>query len=268
LNRMSRESLTRRRFLTLPLALLLAPGSRAFGEGDGRRTTYAADASLLYGALRYRVAGNIDERVDRATGRYEVRMEGQGTSFSNGAEASGVMRAGRWAPLQGRSWVKVAGREGRAEVAYDYDRQVVQYRSRSETFFLGRVRVIDDLLPLPAGVHIDDTMSALLNHADGLWRPTPAGTLETHVVRRRREPREGVEETGGIQHAEIVPVTLKLEADQSGVTRTASFDLTHFSTWALPDRPAQVVFGPDRRPQQVSSRLMFGTSLTIRFQPG
>jgi hypothetical protein len=264
---MSRGSLTRRRFLTLPLALLLAPAARALGEGDARRTSYEADASILYGALRYRVAGSIDEQVDRAAGRYEVRMEGQGTSFSNRAEASGVLRDGRWAPLQSRSWVKIAGREGRSEVMYDYERRAVQYRSRSETFFLGRVRVIDDLLPLPQGVHVDDTMSALLNHADGFWRPGPGGTLETRVVRRRREPREGVEETAGVRHAEIVPVALRLDADQSGATRTASFDLTHFSSWALADRPAQVVFGPDGRPQQVTSRLMFGTSLTVRFQP-
>src|SRR5262245_51896770 len=134
---MSSTPLTRRSFLTLPVALLLAPVTRAFGEGDGRRTTYAAEASILYGALRYRVAGRIDERVDRTAARYDVRMEGQGTSFSNRAEASGVLREGRWAPLQSRSWVKIAAREGRSEVAYDYERQVVQYRSHSETFFLG-----------------------------------------------------------------------------------------------------------------------------------
>jgi hypothetical protein len=142
---MSSTLLTRRRFLTLPLALLLAPGARAFGEGDGRRTSYAAKASILYGALRYRVAGSIDERVDRAAGRYEVRMEGQGTSFSNRAEATGILLEGRWAPLQSRSWVKIAGREGRSEVAYDYERRLCT-TARSGPSFSGAARV-DDVCP-------------------------------------------------------------------------------------------------------------------------
>jgi hypothetical protein len=245
----------------------LAPLHRAFGEAQARRTGYEAEASLLYGALRFRVAGSIEEWVDRASGRYEVRMEGRGTSFSNRAEARGVLLDGRWAPRQSRSWVTIAGREGQSDVVYDYDRRVVQYRARSETFFLGRLRVIDDLLTIPAGVHVDDTMSALLNHADGYWRPGPGGVLETRVVRRRREPDEGPEETGGVRHAEIVPVALRLGADPGGGARTASFDMTHFSTWALAGHPAQVLFGPDGRPQQVTSRLRFGTSLTIRFQP-
>src|SRR5262245_62925186 len=109
---MSSTPLSRRRFLTLPLALLLAPVSRALADADGRRTTYAADAKLLYGALRYRVAGSIDERVDRAAGRYEVKMEGQGTAFANRAEASGALVDGRWAPVQNRSGGKIGGREG------------------------------------------------------------------------------------------------------------------------------------------------------------
>jgi hypothetical protein len=264
---MSRQ-LPRRLFLTLPLVALLAPLRRAFGEAEPRRTRYEAEASILYGALSFRVTGSILERVDRATGQYEVRMEGQGAGFSNRAEAGGTFLDGRWAPRRSRSWVMIAGREGQSDVAYDYERRVVHYRSRSETFFLGRLRVVDDLLSLPSGVHVDDTMSALLNHADGYWRPGPGGILETRVVRRRREAGEATEETGGIRHAEIVPVALKLEADPGGAPRSASFDMTHFSTWALAGRPAQVLFGVDGRPQRVTSRLRFGTSLTVRFQPG
>ena len=169
--------------------------------------------------------------------------------------------------LHSASWVKIAGREGRSELAYDYERRLVQYRSRSETFFLGRVRAVDDVVSLPPGLHVDDTMSAFLNHADGYWRPGPGGTLETRVVRRQREPREAVEETAGTVRAEIVPVTLNLEGEQASGVRTASLDITRFSAWALADQPARIVFGPDGRPQQLTSRLMFGTSLTVRFLP-
>lgn len=262
---MSSASLTRRHFLTLPVALLLASATPARGEGEVRRTPYEAEASVLFGALRFRLAGNIDERVDREAGRYEVRMEGQGTAFANRGESSGVLREGRWAPLRSASWVKVAGRESRSEIAYDYERRLVQYRSRSETFFLGRVRVVDDVVALPPGVHVDDTMSAFLNHADGLWRPGPGGTMETRVVRRQREPREAVEETAGTARAEIISVVLHVHGEQAGGARTASLDISRFSTWALADEPARIVFGPDGRPQQVTSRLMFGTSLTVRF---
>ncbi len=264
---MSRESLTRRRFLTLPLVLLLAPCARAMGEGSARRTSYEAEASILYGALRYRLAGSIDERVDRGAGRYELRVEGQGTSFTNHAESTGVLRDGRWTPVQSASWVKISGREGRTDVAYDYERRRVQYRSRSETFFLGRVRLVDDIVALPPGEHVDDTMSAVLNHADGYWQPGADGTLRTRVVRRKRDPREATEEASATHRAELIPVTLKLDGAEPGGTRTASFDMTHFSTWAVAGRPAKIVFGPDGRPKEVTSRLKFGTSLTVRFQP-
>src|SRR5262245_42542970 len=265
---MSSASLSRRHFLTLPLALLLAPVSSALADGGTRRTGYEAEASLLFGALRFRLAGGIDERVDREAGTYDVRMEGQGTGFANRGESHGVLREGRWAPLRTASWVKVASREGRTEIAYDYERRLVQYRSRSETFFLGRVRVVDDAVTLPPAVHVDDTMSAVLNHADGYWQPGPGGILETRVVRRQREARESVEETTGTLRAEIAPMILHLQEEQASGMRTATMDISRFSTWALPDQPARIVFGPDGRPQQVTSRLMFGTTLTVRFLGG
>jgi hypothetical protein len=205
--------------------------------------------------------------VEPAAGRYEVRVDGQGTTFANHAESTGVLRDGRWTPMQSRSWVKIAGREGRTEVAYDYERRLVQYRSRSETFFLGRVRLVDDIVPLPPGEHVDDTMSAVLNHADGYWQPGSDGVLRTRMVRRQRDPREATHEASGTHRAELIPVTLKLDGEGSGGTRTAFFDLTHFSAWAIAGKPAKIVFGPDGRPKEVTSRLMFGTSLTVRFQP-
>jgi hypothetical protein len=256
---------TRRRFLTLALVPLLVPG-RALGDAVIRRTTYESDASILYGALRYRVAGTLDERVDRGAGRYDVKMEGQGTSFANRAESSGVLRDGRWAPLHGASWVKIAGREGNATVTYDHERRQVQYRSRSETFFLGRLRTVDDVVTLPPGEHVDDSMSAVLNYADGLWPPGPDGNLRTYTVRRRQDPKEATEESGGTHRAELVPVVLKLDHEQADGRRDAYFDLTHFSSWAVAGKPAKVVFGADGRPQKLTASLQFGTSLTIRFQ--
>ena len=219
---------------------------------------------MLYGALRFRLTGGIDERLDREAGRYDVRIEGQGTSFSNRGESSGVLRDGRWAPLHSASWVKIAGREGRTEIAYDYERRLVQYRSRSETFFLGRVRAVDDVVPLPPGVHVDDTMSAFLNHADGYWRPGPGGTLETRVVRRQREPSEGVEETAGTVRAEIAGDAEPRER-AGGRGRTASSTSRRFSTWARRPTGADVFSRTAGRAADVAPHVR--TPLTTRLCP-
>src|SRR5438876_1232377 len=71
---MSRKAPSRREFLTLPLALILAPliGGRPAGAApDARKTKYGADISILYGVLTYRLEGTMTETVDRGAGQYE-----------------------------------------------------------------------------------------------------------------------------------------------------------------------------------------------------
>jgi hypothetical protein len=263
---MSSAHLGRRHFLTLSLAFLLAPSARA-GAGQVRRLRYECDVRVLYGALRYRLAGGIEERMDEGRGQYLVTIEGEGTGFANRGQSSGVFRDGRWMPVAGESWVKIAGREGRAHITYDHDRRVAHYRSRSETFFLGRVREVDDVVALPPQARVDDMVSAILNRATGHWPPAPSGALETHMVRRRRALREGEEEVQGQHSAEIVPVALKLIPGPVAGKYTAAFDLARFSSWAVPGHPATIVFGTDARPETVTSRLMYGTTFSMRFAP-
>ena len=265
---MSSQEVSRRRFLTLPLIMALQPVAVALAGIQSGRLRYECDVGVLYNALRYRMTGSVDEQVDQVAGRYEVKVEGQGSSVANRAEANGMLQDGRWVPLLGTSWVKIAGREGRAEITYDHQRRVAHYRSRSETFFLGRLRVVDDVVAFPPGVHVDDMVSAILNHADGHWLPQPGGVLETHMIRRRRTSRDATEETGGEYRAEIVPLVLKLVSDPVDGKRTALLDLSSLSNWALPDRPARVVFEADGRPEVVTGRLMYGTTFTLRFGAG
>lgn len=262
---LSTRAIGRRRFLTLGLAGVVgALVPLRAGAGEARRSTYAVEAAILYGAFRYRAAGTIEEHVDRGAGRYEVTIAAQGTGLANRSEAAGERRGERWVPVRSVSRVTVAGREGRARIAYDYERRAVAYQARSETFFLGQVRTVDDVVPLPTGVHVDDVMSALLNLGDGVWRPE-SGALQTRMVRRQRVEDDGPAEVDRTFRAEIVPVRLAM-APAPGDGRTeALFDLHHFSTWALPRHPARLVFGPDRRLELITARLMFGTSLTIRF---
>ena len=82
---MSRNPMDRRQFLTLPLAMVLAPLGplRALAGPEARRATYAVDVGILYGLLSFHLDGTITEAVDRAAGRYEVKMAGEGDGIAH-----------------------------------------------------------------------------------------------------------------------------------------------------------------------------------------
>jgi hypothetical protein len=253
----------RRTLLGLALGWLLAPYRWAGAAADGRKAGFTARATLMYGLLRFEESGVIQETIDRDAGRYEVRITGQGTEMSTEIESSGILLDGRWAPARFQDRFVVYGRESRLDITYDYSRRLIHYRGRSETFVLRRLRVTDDTVAIPAGVHVDDVVSATLNHSEGRWQPEPNGTLVTRVVRRQRGPREGPDDVEGRYRAELVPFQLRLSADGDG-RATARMDLTRFSSWAREDEPAKIVFGADRRPEEITATLMLGTSLAIK----
>jgi hypothetical protein len=255
--------LTRRRFLALAAWLALAP-RRAAGSAETRQGSFSADVGILYGVLSFHLAGTIEETIDRAAGRYAVKIRGQGSDISNSVDTEGVLHEGRWTPVRTRSRSLVHGRESRLDMTYDHAKRIVEYSSRSETFFLRRVRAADDTLALPPGLHVDDVMSATLNYAEQRWPPEGDGTFRTHVVRRHRPKGEGADEVQKRYHAELVPFVLRVAPDTSSGRPTALFDMTRFSSWALEDKPARIVFGPHRRPESITTSLMLGTSVAIR----
>jgi len=260
---MSTYLIGRRHFLALALAALGVP-SRTAAESRITKTSYAADVGILYGMLTFHLNGTIEEVVDRAAGQYRVTANGRGTGIASRYQSTGVLRDGRWAPVQSESWFDIRGRQSRTEIAFDWAGQRVVYRARGETFFLRRLRIVDDTLPLPAGAHVDDVMSATLNYADGRWRPQSDGTLRTQVIRRRRADDEGPDDIADSYRAEIVPFDLATLVDPSG-KRAAAFDLSRFSSWAKPQNPARIVFTDDRRPESITGSLILGTSVLIRF---
>ena len=261
-----RRFLTRREFLTLlPLALLAVPHRRA-AAAESRTAQYTVEVGILYDALTFHLAGTIHETVDRVAGRYEVKVGGEGSGIVHRVEATGLRRGGRWAPARAVSYFNVKGRESRSEVRYDYDRRLVEYHFRGETFLLRRLRVADDLVALPEGMHVDDLFSATLNYADGLWPAQADGSHRTTVVRRRRKENEGPDEVQEHYGAELVPFAFRVAVDPESQKPTALVDLSSFSSWATRNRPARIVFGADRRPEIVTSSLMLGTSLAIRIQ--
>jgi hypothetical protein len=261
---MSIPPIGRRRFLTLPLALLLAPLARAAAGVAQRSGAYAVDVAILYKAFTFQLTGTIDESVDRAAERYHVVLSGRGSRIENRMESRGALRRGRWAPELSTSWVQVLGRQSRTEIAYHYGREVAEYRARGETFFLRRVRVVDDTLRLPPGVHVDDVISALLNYADGLWPPQSEGLYRTHILRRQRADDEGADDVATEYRAELVPFELKTSVDAETGKPLGVFDLTRFSSWARPSTPGRVVFGPRRRPELITTSMSYSTVLTIR----
>src|SRR4249919_1866658 len=102
---MSRQGIDRRQFLTLPLALLLAPLGRALAAaGETYRAPYGVDVRLLYGVLTYRVQGTFTQSIDRPGGRYEATVEGEGDGIANRIESTGILHQGRWVPVRSRSF--------------------------------------------------------------------------------------------------------------------------------------------------------------------
>lgn len=267
---MSRQPITRRRFLTLPLALLTVPlaplGGRAWAQPESRRATYAVDVGIFYGVLAFHLEGVLNEAVDRAAGRYDVRMAGEGDGIANRIESNGLIRAGRWTPRETHSWFSVKGRESRSDVTYDWTRRTIEYHFRGETFFLRRLRVADDLVPVPEAVDVDDAISATLNYADGRWTPRGDGSYQTHVIRRKKAENEGPDDVQTAYRAELVPFMLKVAPDPGSGKSAALFDLTRFSSWAKRGEPARVTFGPDKRPEVMSMPMILGTSVKIHLR--
>ena len=265
---MSRHLISRRRFFGLPLAVLLAPVGAWAARGwatasEERKRTYTAEVGILYGLLTFHLDGALSEAIDRVAGHYRVTVVGEGDGIANRLESRGFLQDGRWAPLEGRSWFSVKGRESRTELRYDWTRRTVEYRFRGETFFLRRSRVAEDLVRVPEGLHVDDSISATLNYADGLWSPRD-GALRTFVVRRRQAPDEGPDEVATGYRAELAPLEAKLAPDPENGKSSALFDLSPFSSWMRPSRPARIVFGINRRPELITTSMILGSSVTIR----
>jgi hypothetical protein len=259
--------ISRRKLMALSMALFIRPLVSAANQQQTFKATYAADVGMLYDMFSLRLRGSIEETVDPGAGVYRVTAVGEGPSIRNRFESSGVLGAGRWRPVKSESWFDVRGRESRTDIAYDWATRQAHYNARGETFFLRRVRAVNDVVALPAGVHVDDVITATLNYADARWPPEADGVYRTLVVRRRRADNEGPDDVASSYRAEVVPFELKAVRDASGKT-TALFDLSRFSSWAKPSEPARIVFTATRRPELITSSMILGTSITIRFAAG
>jgi hypothetical protein len=263
---MEAHGTSRRQFLTVLLTSMLAWPGVAWPEVAQRRAGYVVDVRMLYGVLSFHLDGILTESIDRAAGRYTVTTAGEGNGISNRIESRGFLRDGRWTPLEGPSVFNVKGRESRSDIIYDWTQRTVAYHFRGETFFLRRLRLADDVVAIPDGLHVDDTVSAVLNYADGSWTAQADGTMQTHVVRRKKPDDEGPDDVHGAYRAELVPLTLRAVSDPASGKPTALFDLSRFSSWARRGEPARITFGHDKRPESLALEMILGTTVRVEMR--
>ena len=173
-------SLSRRQLLAaLPAAFLLRRGLAHAAEQGRTVIAYKLDLSVLFNLISFSLTGTVAQEIDRRAGRYRVTMEGQGPGFSTRTEATGVIREGRFKPLESRSVHVFRGRQNTSTTTYDYDRQRVELHGVSHTLLLGRRRQVDDTMALPAGRQVDDLISAQLNFAGNSLDRDSDGTYHT-----------------------------------------------------------------------------------------
>jgi hypothetical protein len=258
--------LSRRQLLAaLPLGLLFGL-RRAHALEDGRSAfAYQLDLSVLFSFLTLSLSGTAVQEIDRRGGKYRMIMEGKGTGISTRTEAHGIIREGRFKPVETKAVHHFRNRQNTSTTTYDYTRQRAEIHAVTHTLLLGRRRQVDDVLAIPPGRQVDDLISAELNFADNTLDREPDGTYHTWVVRRARADNEGPDDVSPDGYrAELVPLRFRPSPDPTTGGLTAQVDITRFSSWARPDQPARVTFAPDRQLSSVQSVLLYGTTLNVR----
>lgn len=257
--------LSRRAFLAAPLPLLLAPRLALVGPMDRQPFDFSADVGILFDMITFSLKGSVVEEIDLAGGRYRVTMIGEGNKISLHTEASGVIRQGRFMPVETHSRSTIRGRDSRVDLRYDHDGGTVEYHAVTHTFFLGRRRQVDDVLKLPTDRRVDDLLSAELNFVANALPREPDGTYSTFIVRRARPDNEGPDDVSPSGYrAELIPLRFQVAPDEAPGRLRALIDITSFSSWARHNEPARVRFGPDRHVESVESKLMLGTTFKAR----
>lgn len=256
--------LSRRAFLAAPLSLLVLPRAVAAAPAP-QPLDFTVDVGVLFDMITFALKGTLLKEIDTAAGNYRVTMTGEGDKISLNTVARGVIRQGRFMPVDLHSVSTIRGRESRLDMHYDHDRGTVEYHSVTHTFFLGRRRQVDDVLKLPADRIVDDLLSAEFNFASNTLAREPDGTYHTYIVRRARPDNEGPDDVSPSGYrAELIPLRFQVKPGEAPGRLRALIDITAFSGWARRDQPALATFGPDRHLESVQAKLMLGTSFKAR----
>jgi hypothetical protein len=261
--------LSRRAFLAASLPLLASPQA-VLAQGPVQAPArqvfdYSVNVGVLFNLITFALKGTVVKEINHAAGRYRISMNGEGDSISLHTEASGMIRQGRFMPLEIHSQSTIRARESRLDMIYDHDRGTVEYHSVMHTFLLGRRRQVDDTLKLPADRRVDDLLSVELNFAANMLEREPDGTYRTFIVRRSRPEDEGPDDVSASgYHAEVTPLRFQAVPEDASGRLRALIDITSFSSWARRNQPASVMFGPDRHVESLQTKLILGTTFKVR----
>ena len=264
---------SRRAFLTASLPLL-ASQRATLAQGSPQAPTRevfdcSVNMGVLFNLITFALRGTVVKEIDHTAGRYRVSMNGEGDSISLHTDARGMIRQGRFMPVQIHSHNTIRGRESRLDMVYDHDRGTVEYHSITHTFFLGRRRQVDDTLKLPADRRVDDLLSAELNFAANMLEQDSDGMYRTFIVRRSRPEDEGPDDVSASgYHAELIPLRFQAVPEGASGRLRALIDITSFSSWARRNQPARVTFGPDRHLESVETKLILGTTFKVLLAAG
>jgi len=257
--------LSRRAFLRASLPLLASPRA-VLAEAPARQVfDYSVNVGVLFNLMTFALRGRVVKEIDRTAGHYRISMNGEEDGISLYTDARGMIRHGRFMPVETRSHSTIRGRESRLEMRYDHDRGTVDYHSVMHTFLLGRRRQVDDTLKLRTDRRVDDLLSAALNFAANQLEQDPDGTYRTFIVRRSRPEDEGPDDVSASgYHAELIPLRFQAVPEDASGRLRALIDITSFSSWARRNQPASVTFGPDRHLESVQTKLILGTTFKVR----
>jgi hypothetical protein len=256
--------MSRRAFLLAALALA-ATSRRAGAAPVVRSAPYRAQAALVFGLFRFTLNGVWEDEVDRAAGRYRVRLAGEGLGAKSTFESTGVITSGRFAPTATRLRLDIRTRQNRTDITYDHDRRVAHYEHRGETFFRGRVRTGRNTVAVPEGEVVDDFASIVLNHGAGLFDP-PGKVTRVLVLNRARRQGEGLDavDADGTR-GELLPLSISYGPDPDGTGTVSTVDVSGLSTWAKAGDPMTFTFTADRQIERIEAQLALGTSIRVTF---
>src|SRR5258708_19350820 len=112
----------RQHLAALRLGLLFGLRRAHALEDGGSAFGYQLDLTVLFSFWTLSLSGTAVQEIDRRAGKYRVTMEGQGTGISTRTEASGIIRDGRFKPVETKAVHHFRNRENTSTTSYDYAR--------------------------------------------------------------------------------------------------------------------------------------------------
>ena len=241
--------LSRRQLLAaLPLGLLFGL-RRAQALEDGRSAFgYQLDLTVLFSFLTLSLSGTAVQEIDRRAGKYRVTMDGQGTGISTRTEATGIIRNGRFKPVETKASIHFRNRENTLHHQLRLHPPAGRYSTRSPTPFCsgGGARSTTCWHPRGPPRGRPDLGRAQLRRRHA--RAGPDGTYQTYG----RAPRPARQRRAGRCLARRLPRRAGTAALPGRARRghrpadARSSTSRGFSSWARAGQPARVTFAPDR----------------------